>query len=191
MTTTTTPGIRVYPGLLCSSIEFFNGHTGKFKVLSGGSVKEFKDAPYSYHQILKEAIQEEPETEKILFEWYPKSELKRLIQFGSCRFGGLDFVPDVTDSKLQKGEYSPCAAREFCPGAGILCQAPRYNDVKLSFTEVKVLKALATTDTNENIAFKLTMPLGTFHLLKKKLYQKLGIQTKPEAALIARDLNLL
>jgi DNA-binding NarL/FixJ family response regulator len=72
-----------------------------------------------------------------------------------------------------------------------LCQAPRYNNVEISFTEVKVLKALATTDTNENIAHKLNMPLGTFHLLKKKLYQKLGIQTKPEAALISRDLNLL
>ncbi|WZL88282.1 hypothetical protein VS868_11815 [Salinimicrobium sp. 3283s] len=190
-TTSTTTGFRVYPGLLCNSIEFFNGPHGKFKVMSGGKVKEFKDAPYSHHIILKEAIEKEPETFKILNEWYPHSELKQRIQFGSCRFGGLDFTPDVTDFQLQQGEYNECEARDFCPGAGILCQAPRYKNVEISFFEVKILQALATHDTNEYIAHQLNMPLGSFHLAKKNLYQKLGIQTKPEAALISRDLNLI
>ena len=186
-----TARLRMYPGLLCNSIEFFNGHTGKLKVMSAGKVKEFKDAPYCHHLILEEAVNQEPETKELLEGWYPKSKLKQLIQFGSCRLGGLDFQPDVSDLKLQQGEYSECEAREFCPGAGILCHAPRYKNVEISFLEVKVLKALVTTDTNENIAYKLNMPLGSFHLLKKKLYQKLGIQTKPEAALISRDLNLI
>lgn len=183
--------LRIYPGLLCDSIEFFIGHNGKFKVMSGGKVKEFKDASYGHHQILEEAVEREPEAKELLNEWYPNSKLKRLIQFGSCRFGGLDFQPDVTDFQLQEGEYNECAARDFCPGAGILCHAPRYNNEEISFLEVKVLQALATTDTNENIAHKLNMPLGSFHQLKKKLYKKLKIQTKPEAALISRDLNLL
>lgn len=187
----TTNRNRIYPGLLCSSIEFFTGKTGKLKVLSGGKVMEFKNSSYSHHQILKEAIESEPETFQILNEWYPRSELKRLIQFGSCRFGGLDFEPDVIDFKLQEGEYNECAARDHCPGAGILCHKPKYRGESLEFFEVKILQALCTTDTNENIAAQIPMALGSFHLAKKNLYKKLGIQTKQEAAMISRDLNLI
>ncbi len=140
---------------------------------------------------MKEAIDKEPITFQILNEWYPQSELKRLVQFGSCRFGGLDFHPDVIGFKLQEGEYTECAAREFCPGSGILCHMPKYNGVSLEFLEIKILQALATNDTNENIASKLSMALGSFHLAKKKLYEKLSIQTKQEAAMISRDLNLI
>ncbi len=188
---TTTNRNRIYPGMLCSSIEFFTGKNDKLKVLSGGQVMEFKNSSYTHHQILKEAIEKDPEIFTILNEWYPQSELKRLIQFGSCRFGGLDFQPDVIDFKLQEGEYTECAAREFCPGAGILCHKPQYKGVSLEFLEVKILQALSTTDTNETIAEKLSMALGSFHLAKKNLYQKLGIQTKQEATMISRDLNLI
>ncbi len=183
--------IRIYPGLTCGSIEFFIGPNGKLKVMSGGKVKELKHAPYSYHQILKETIEQEPEIHEILQQWYPKSELKRLIQFGACRFGGLDFQPDFKDYKLQEGEFHECEVREECPAAGILCKFPKINGVTISFFEVKILQALSTIDTNERIAENLGLPLGTFHLLKKKLYQKLNIQTKPEAVMIGRDHNLI
>lgn len=188
MTTTNQP--RVYPGLLCSSIEFFTSGK-KFKVLTGGKVKDFVNAPYSIHQILKDEIGKEPAVNELLHSWHPESELRRLTQFGSCRFGGLDYHPDVKDSKLQNGEYSFCAARGKCPGEGILCKTPRYRGAELSFQEISLLQSLSGTDTNENIAEKHKLPAGTFHLIKKNLYRKLNIQTKQEAALVARDLNLL
>jgi DNA-binding CsgD family transcriptional regulator len=187
----TTTQNRIHPGLLCRSIEFFTGKNGKLKVLSGGKVREFSNSSYTHHQILKEAIAKEPETFKLLNEWYPHSELKRLIQFGSCRFGGLDYEPDVIDFKLQEGEYISCPVRHLCPGAGVLCQTPRYKGTIIEFNEVKIIQALATTDTNEAIADNLGMALGSFHLAKKILYDKLKIQTKQEAVLIGRDLNLL
>lgn len=181
---------RIYPGLVCRSIEFFlMGDV--LKVISKGSVKDFRDAPWAYHQILKEAVKKEPETNKLLKEWYPKSEMKRLVQFGSCRFGGLDFYPDVNQSRLQAGEYSECPVRNSCPGAGIICRTPKYKGAEISFLEVDIIKALSTTDTNENIAAKIPLPLGSFHLAKKTLYRKLRIQTKQEAVMIGRDLNLI
>lgn len=193
MTTTTIlpNGNKIYPGLVCRSIEFFIDDNGIFQVLSSGNVKEFSKAPYSYHQILKEAIEQDPEAAKILHEWHPTSELQRLVQFGKCRFGGLDFKGDVIDFELQKGEYVECAARDTCPAAGILCHKPVVNGLELSFMEVKVLKALATIETNEAIAENLNIKLGSFHLLKRNLYEKLKIQTKQEAVMIGRDHNLL
>lgn len=182
---------RLYPGLTCASIEFFVGHNGRLKVMSSGKVKEFRNAPYSYHQILKEAIESEPETFQVLNQWYPHSEMKRLIQFGSCRFGGLDFQADVKGFTLQEGEYNECEARDFCPGAGIICKTPKINGITISFLEVKILQLLAGTATNENISEDLGIKLGTLHLMKKNLYEKLKIQTKQEAAMICRDHNLI
>lgn len=188
MTTTQNP--RIYPGLLCNSIEFFVTGTS-LKVMSGGGVKDFKDAPYCQHKILKEAIREEPAVREMLYAWYPDSELKRLTQFGSCRFGGLDFQPDINDGKMQDGEYSFCSARGNCPGEGILCKSPKFRGVELSFQEINLLKLLAGKDTNEVIAEKMQLPLGSLHPVKKKIYQKFNIQTKQEATMVVRDLNLL
>lgn len=181
---------RIYPGLICGGIEFFN-IGGTLKVISRGSVKDFKDAPYSYHLILKEQIEKEPEVENILREWFPDSEIKRLVQFGSCRFGNLDFKSDVVDYELQDPEYFDCPNRGQCPAEGIICKPPKYKGAEISFFEIKILKALVTTDTNENIAFKLGLPQGSFNLAKTKLYQKLKIQTKQEAAMVAVELNLI
>ena len=190
MTSTITQNPRIYPGLICNGIEFFL-QEGNLKVLSKGRTKDFIDAPYAYHQILEEAIDKEPEVNKLLQKWYPNSKLKRLVQFGSCRFGGLDFQPDVVDFKLQPGEYRECPLRGSCKGEGIICKAPVCKGEAISFEEVKLIKLLVTTDTNENIATKLKLAMGTLHLVKKNLYQKLKIQTKQELAIIAMDLNLI
>lgn len=181
---------HIYPGLVGRGVEFFL-HGNQLKIISKGKMKDFKDAPYAYHQILKEAIEKEPEVRKILREWYPNSELKRLVQFGSCRFGGLDFQADIIDFKLQPGEYRECPLRGKCKGEGILCKAPRFRGKVISFKEVKLIQLLVGTDTNETIAVNLHMALGSLHLMKKKLYHKLKIQTKQELAIIARDLNLI
>src|SRR5690606_15223935 len=147
----TTTKQRIYPGLLCKSIEFFT-QGKKFKVITGGKVKDFVNAPYSIHQILKEETSKDPAANELLHSWYPESELKRLTQFGSCRFGGLDYHPDVKNSKVQDGEYSFCSARGHCPGEGILCKSPKYRGTDLSFLEISLLQSLSGIDTNENIA---------------------------------------
>lgn len=190
MTTTSTNANRIYPGLLCNSIEFFVAGT-RLKVLSGGQVKDINDASYCQQQVLKEAIKKEPAVNAMLHDWYPDSEMQRIIQYGSCRFGGLDYQPDYQNSQLQDGEYSFCAARGMCPGEGVLCKAPKCRGTELSFQEINLLQLLAGKDTNEVIAEKMEMPLGSLHPFKQKVYQKFNIQTKQEAAMVVRDLNLL
>ena len=188
--TTTTSTNRIYPGLLCNSIEFFV--TGKrLKIISGGQVKDINDATYCQQQVLKEAIEKQPAVKEMLHSWYPHSKMKRIIQYGSCRFGGLDYQPDYQNSHLQDGEYSFCAARGMCPGEGILCKAPKFRGTELTFQEINLLQLLAGRDTNDVIAEKMEMPFGSLHPFKRKLYQKLNIQTKQEAAMVVRDLNLL
>ncbi|MFD2824498.1 helix-turn-helix transcriptional regulator [Lacinutrix iliipiscaria] len=187
MTTNTNP--RIYPGLNDSFVEFFN-HNNQVKAFVNGKMLDLKEVPFSYHQIIKEALNDLPEAKKVLKEWFPKSETHQLQKFIECRFGGLDFTPDIEDYKLQPGEYWDCPLRGNCKGEGKVCQPLIYNNNPLSFKEIKLLKLLITNDTNELIGDKLNVPMGSLHKMKRILYAKLGIQTKQGAAEVVRSLNL-
>ncbi len=183
---------KTYPGLLGPEIEMFNDENFNLKILSDGKVKPFSEAPFSLIAILMEQLEAEPESKRILEEWHPDSSVKRVNKFGSCRFGGLDFQPDIKDNQLQDGEFHPCPKRGACIGEGILCKLPKINGSRLSLQMVNLMRLLSGTDTNEVIAYKMNLPLGSYHLLKKQLYTALGnVQTKQEVALISRDLTIV
>lgn len=186
MTTT-----KIYPGLNCSSVEFFNSDDGKVKMLANGRLQDFYDAPFSTLLVIREHLAASPKVDTILKEWHPDSEMKRMEKFIHCRFGGLDFTPDIKDHELQAGEYWDCPLRGICKGEGLVCKNLKYNSHTLLLKDIKLMRLLTTNLTNEVLAEKLDMCMGTFNLFKKELYKKLNIQTKQEAVVIAVELNLL
>jgi len=187
---TTIKNNRVHPGLLCSGVEFFNDG-GELKVLSAGRVKSFTELPFAIIELLNEAIENNPEVKMALLDWHPNSKFQRLEQFVSCRFGGLDFEADIAHNILQEGEYHSCTNRGKCEAEGVLCKLPVFNEKRLSKDKIQLMILLASNYTNTVIAELMTIPDGSFHLLKKKLYAHLNVQTKQEVALIARSLNLV
>ncbi|MBX9886650.1 MAG: LuxR C-terminal-related transcriptional regulator [Flavobacteriaceae bacterium] len=92
---------------------------------------------------------------------------------------------------MQDGEYWECPNHGNCKSEGILCKLPTYNEQRLDKQEVKLLQLMASNMTNEVIADELAMPLGSFHKLKKNVYDKLGIQTKQEGTMVSFFLNLI
>ncbi|MDR6844475.1 hypothetical protein [Flavobacterium granuli] len=189
--TQTVPTInRLYPGLADSCIEFFNDQE-ETKVIQNSKVFPLDEASFSVIQILDEEIEKDPLVKSHLMAMHPDSKIKRTKQFVSCRFGGLDYQGDIKDGKLQEGEYWECPLRGNCKSEGILCKLPSYNGQQLQLQEVKLLQLTATNKTNDVIAEELNLPLGSFHKAKKYLYEKLGIQTKQEGAMISIFLNLI
>lgn len=181
---------KIYPGLLCNSIEFFI-LGNETKVISNGSVKSFIELPFATIELLKETINNDELIQTKLIEMHPNSEMKRIEQFARCRFGGLDFEGDIKNGILQDGEYWPCPSHGNCQAEGILCKLPIYNGKRLTNQDVSLVRLTSTTKTNEVIADEMNVPLGTFHKLKKNLYKKLGVQTKQEIASIGFLLNLI
>lgn len=183
---------KFHPGLLGPDVEIFNDADSGLKFLSNGQVKPFSQAPFALISILLEQLEREPEAKKILQDWHPDSPMKQIHQFAGCRFGGLDYEADIKDNQLQDGEYHPCPQRGGCSAEGILCKLPTINGNRLSMPMVNLMRLLSGTDTNEVIAEKMNLPLGSYHLLKKTLYALLGnVQTKQEVALISRDLTIV
>jgi DNA-binding CsgD family transcriptional regulator len=181
---------RVYPGLMCDSVELF--HDGKeLKAITGGRVKSFSELSFYHFHTIREAIAADQEALAELMRMHPDSEMKRIEQFAICNFSGLDHEPDIRNGVLQQGEYWDCPKRGLCTGEGKICKALKYKDNVISPVEVTLMKMIVTTKTNEVIAAEMFLPLGTFHLFKRKLYEKLGVETKQEVALIAVALNII
>ena len=181
---------KIYPGLICNALEFF--HDGyELRVLSGGILKSFRDLPYYFIQLIREKIAERAEVETELMRMHPDSEMKRIEQYAICNFSGLDYEPDIIKGVLQEGEYWDCPKRGICPGEGKICKQLTYNGHTISFQEIRMIKLLVTDMTNEVMAETLFLPMGTFHKIKKNLYQKLDVYTKQEIALIAIGLNII
>lgn len=181
---------RQFPGMGDSGIEFFISDK-ETKVIQHGKVLPFSEMPFATLKILEKTIQDNININMELHDMHPTSKLKRIEQFARCRFGGLDFVGDIIDGQLQEGEYHDCPKRGNCPSEGILCKLPSYNDQKLSSQDIQLMQLLTTNDTNDVIAEKMNLPMGSFHKAHRLLYDKLGVQTKQEVTKIAYLLNLI
>jgi DNA-binding CsgD family transcriptional regulator len=182
---------NVLPGMLDSATEFFVTNR-ELKFIQNGAVKNFTDIPFSTFEIIKDKINQDINVKLALHDFHPTSEIKRLEQFISCRFGGLDATADIDKNDMQDGEYWNCPNRGTCPHEGILCKLPVYNNNRLTKQNVTMMQLTSTALTNDVIAEEMNLAQGTFHLLKNRLYKMLGnIQTKQECAVISRELNLI
>lgn len=183
-------GAKLYAGLACNNVEFFSDGSA-LMMFSGGRVRAFSELPFFHVQAIREAIKSSPQVDVHLRQMHPDSEMKRIEQFAICNFSGLDHHPDIANGQLQEGEYWDCPKRGLCPAEGILCKKFRYNGSELEQVEIRMIKLLTTDMTNEAMADELLLPLGTFHLIKKKLYEKLAVSTKQELTLIAVAANIV
>lgn len=190
MTQLNTNGNRMFPGMGCSSTEFFISNN-EMKFIQNSRVLPFCEISFETQKILTNEINKDIRVKIELHDMHPTSPLKRLEQFAKCRFGGLDFQGDIKDGELQDGEYWECPNHGKCKSEGILCKLPSYNNQRLTAQDVSLMKLTSTDKTNEAIASELHMALGSFHKAKKYLYKKLAVQTKQEIVKIAFSLNLI
>lgn len=181
---------KLLPGLTSDAVEFFIDNE-KIKAITNGSVMDLTQLPFSYMQMLQEEIDKDHEVKMHLFDMHPNSNYKRLEQFVKCRFGGLDYKADMSRDGVQDGEWWPCPLRGTCASEGVLCKAVQFNGERLDHQDITLVQMLSTNNTNEVIANEMNLPMGSFHLAKKKLYQKLGVQTKQESTIIGQRLNLI
>lgn len=180
----------VFPGMYDNATEFFVMNN-EVNFLSNGTLLPFTDLSFETIAILEDAINTDINVKLELHDMHPTSRIKRIEQYAKCKFGGLDFQGDIVDGQLQDGEFWDCPNRGNCKSEGIICKLPKYDGKRLDSKEIPLIKLLCTDATNEAIADKLALPMGSFHKSKKQLYQKLNVQTKQEIAIIAFTLNLI
>ena len=182
---------NILPGMISNSLEIFVVENIS-KAIHKGKVIDLTELPLGIIELLKEAIKSDKQLELALHDMHPNSEWKRIEQFATCRFGGLDHNDDFSpEGKLQDGEYWQCPKRGTCLHEGVICKLPVVNNHRLTKDDIKLMQFSSTEMTNEVIAEEMNMPLGTFHKAKAQLHQILGIQTKQGITRLCSFLNLI
>ncbi len=168
--------IRIYPGMIDQSKEYFNYENDVF-VIQSGEIKKFEDV--SDHTELDHILDNEPELNKILTKWFGNDKKVKLRTLARCRFGALNFTPDFSQNKIFY-DYCVCEYRGSCEGEGTVCKPVSFKDKEISDQEIELLKELSTNEKNSTIADKLGLPVGTFNVIKTNTYHKFGFLTKQQ-----------
>lgn len=181
---------NLLPGMVNNSLEFFVVEN-IVKAIISGKIIDFTEIPIGILELLREEINKDENVKLALLDMHPDSKWKRLEQFVTCRFGGLDFHGDITDGQFQNGEYWPCPKRGTCPHEGVVCKLPVVNDYRLTSEDIKLMQLSATEKTNEVIAEEMDMAMGSFHKAKANIHQNLRVQTKQGITKVCTYLNLI
>lgn len=130
-----------------------------------------------------------------LCEEYKKSALNQpyfryriVSRFVRCNFGGLDDIPDISQSMRCNFEYVPCPLRGECPLDRIVCH-PEFNH-QLSPAELQVLRLVYDGLTEEAIGEQLRLSPHTIHSHVRNAYARLDIHSKAEFIRYAADNSL-
>lgn len=176
----TTPIPRIYPGMLCTSKEYFN--SGKdVMMIHNGTVQNFDDVPE--HPELAKIIDEETELQEILQKWFGDNDRQKQKTLARCRFGALNFMADFNEDEVSD-DFCRCPHRGKCAGENIVCKPAKVFGENLETEEIEILRECSGNDTNRTIAARLGLPLGTFNVKKNRIYERLALKTKQHAALM-------
>ena len=181
---------RLYPGMRDGSLElFYIKEEDRLMAIKGGRVLDYEQLPPEETKFLDQIIDSENETRLILEGW-SSSRAQQKRKLAECRFGGLNFTPDVKNGVFAPDSFD-CPLKNNCKGFGKVCKNLEYNGHSLDSFDEKAISLLISSKKNTVIAEELEIPLGSFEVYRTRLYNSLKISTKQELASVAFILGLI
>lgn len=169
---------------MITNIEFFVGKDGRDIVLQSpdGSFCVFSESNIDLIQYLYERISDDyPEAFTSLKEIYKQSfNFKFLMvrRFIKCNFGILDEKCDLQFDGTFRMEFVQCPLRGECRHELLICQ-PKFNTT-LSIRELEVVKLIAGSLSDGDIANRLFISEYTVANHRKNILRKLKLHSKSE-----------
>lgn len=182
--------IQIPAGLIDDNIELFktpNALLGTHQ----GVVKPLFELPVAFLATLKDEMYSNPSIVQSLKMSGYLSEKIQLEKFAECRFGGFDLSADFKEGVLAESEYHECGFRGNCDMEGIVCNFFKVNGHIITPFEMEMIKHLATEDKLTLIAENLNISINTFETKKQKLFEKMGVLSRPRLVAYAFELQIL
>jgi DNA-binding NarL/FixJ family response regulator len=105
--------------------------------------------------------------------------------------GAIGFVPKTMSAKAMIGAIRLMVLGEVFMPVSFQQQASNTNEANLTTRETEVLRALCDAKSNKEIARELNLQEVTIKLHVKTLCRKLDARNRTQAAMIARDRQLV
>lgn len=174
---------KILAGLVDVGVEFFVHHH-EVKCIHNGKVYVFEEFPAWIIEVVEEDMVKYPEALKALASWENLHSTEYVRQYIYCRFGGLDFDPDIDiHRKMNYAEYFDCGLRGQCKYEGKLCCAIKVENGHLTKTEIEVLKRIE--NKNKSIASEMHISIETVNSHIQNIMKKTGLSSKVELAIFS------
>jgi DNA-binding CsgD family transcriptional regulator len=182
--------IQLPSGLIDDNIELFTTQ-GQMMATHSGLVKTLFDLPIDFLNMLSDEMHSYPLAVTALKMAGYKTKKAQLEKFSECRFGGFDLTADFKEGKFSEVEYHECGFRGTCPMEGIVCGFFKVNGQIITPFEIQMIKLLASEDKLPLIAEKLKVSMNNFETKKQRLFEKLGVLSRPKLVAVGYDLQIL
>ena len=144
-----------------------------------GNAHAFSTLPNAIYQVLEELFLTDLKAVTLLSAKYfnAADDIKRLTElYTYYMYGQLDSTPDVIDGYLQ-----PCENFRESKDCLSLAFDNKYidiNGIHLAQRDLKILDMMMDNLPDKVIAYNLGISQSTFDFHKKKLYRKIGVDSK-------------
>lgn len=174
---------KLIAGMVDQGVEFFVDQN-EVKCIHNGRVYSYGEFPEWIMEAVQENMLKYPEAIKALAQWENLHESDYIRQYIYCRFGGLDFDPDIDkDRRFSFAEYFDCGLRGKCKYEGKLCCTIKVADGHLTRTEMEVLRRIDEPD--KLIADAMNISIETVNSHLQNIRRKTGFKNKPQMAIFA------
>lgn len=164
---------------------------GKALCTHQGEVFPFHRFPKEIKKKLWEDFnRNEPAQKAIIEDWQIVDPEEALEKYITCRFGGIDFFPDLANGELTP-DYHHCPVRSSCPHDGVICSKLQGPHGEISLRELEVLIHIALGRMEKEIADILNIEMVTVKKHRKALFDKTGAQSSVQLAQFAFKRNLI
>lgn len=177
-------------GVVDSSVELFV-HDSRLQSLYKGQRVEFWKLPEHIIRQIQEDLDDHPEAKATLEQIGIHGKNRQIEAYASCRFGGFDGRPDLTEGGKLNPEYWPCGLRGKCPVEGKLCGTVQAEHGVLSFRELEVIKLIVRDVPRKLIADQLHITMSTVDKHCRSIYDKTGVKTNVALVLWATKRGIL
>lgn len=174
---------KLLAGMVDKGVEFFV-HQNEVKCIHDGKVFAFDEFPEWIVALIQDDMLKYPEAIQALASWENLHSSEYTRQYIYCRFGGIDFEPDINANReVQYAEFFDCGLRGQCKYEGKLCCNIKVDYGHITKTEIEYLKRVGKS--NKVIADEMNISVDTVSSHSQNIMRKTGLGSKVELAIFA------
>lgn len=184
---------HIPPGLAANELEiYWDAEKQDLYAMYEGHKYGFAELPQEVTSGLTQIMLDDEEAMRLFERLGPELLADRLFIYAKCHFGGFSFTADLIDGTANKENWN-CGCNGNCILQPISRGFAEVPNGTLTKREVEVLRALCTPPykIGAAIAHDLGISEHTLNRHKRHVFDKCGVQSIQELAVLATKMNLV
>lgn len=170
-------------GIEGSGIEVYKDYQNKLFYIQDGIKQSYLMMPFEYRSVFRTEMDEDMDAKLVMKKDFNITDENKMEEmFVSCRYGNLDYQPDLLDGRLQH-DAPHCNNILSCPGFGVICKIPvTPSGKKLTRKEYHIISRISIGKQAKEIASEMNSSEATTRTHTQRIHAKLQVNNNVEVS---------